>query len=201
MDSTVILQLSEKLLDRGRSLRSPLVVAIDGRSGVGKSTLAAGLAAHLDATIVSGDDFYIGGVAVRDEAPEILYDACIDWRAARGVLRNLVGREEARYRGFDWERFDGSLRDDDTVLRASPIILFEGVYAGRLELRDVVDLSVLVHLSETERLRRIIAREGEISAWEAQWHRAEEWYFSEVVSREDFDLVVDNERLIGTDAT
>jgi hypothetical protein len=103
-------------------------------------------------------------------------------------------------RAFDWERFDGSLGDDETVLPGSPLVLFEGVYAGRLELREVVDLAILMEVPEDEPLSRLLAREGVISAWEAQWHRAEEWYFSQVVSREDFDLLVDDERVIGTDA-
>src|SRR3954453_1865421 len=40
------------------ALGQPVVVALDGRSGVGKSTLAAILIKRLGAVVVAGDDFY-----------------------------------------------------------------------------------------------------------------------------------------------
>ena len=92
----------------------------------------------------------------------------------RAVLRDLIEIGEARYRGFDWQAFDGSRRKDETLLRAKPTIILEGVYSGRVGLRHLVDVLVLVTVSEPERVRRLVEREGEISAWEAQWHRAED---------------------------
>jgi uridine kinase len=86
------------------------VVAIDGRSGVGKSTLAAGLAGRLDAAILPGDDFFIGGVEVRSEDRKVLFEECIDWRAARTVLVSLIERGEARYHAFAISRSHCSQR-------------------------------------------------------------------------------------------
>jgi uridine kinase len=163
---------------------------------VGKSTLASELASQLDATVVPGDDFFIGGVIVRNEDPATLFDACIDWRGARGVLRDLIEFGKARYHAFDWERFNGAVRDEETILRATPLVIFEGVYSARFELRDLIDVSILVEASKSERLKRLREREGDISDWEAQWHRAEEWYFSMIMSLDYFDFVMDNERLI-----
>jgi uridine kinase len=40
---------------------APVVVALDGRSGTGKSTLAKQLAATVGAVIINCDDFYAGG--------------------------------------------------------------------------------------------------------------------------------------------
>lgn len=51
----------------------PFVVAIDGRSGVGKSTFARDLAERLGAALVEGDDFFAGGwpsaTTARENAP------------------------------------------------------------------------------------------------------------------------------------
>jgi uridine kinase len=70
---------------------------------VGKSTLASKLASQLDATVVPGDDFFIGGVVVRNEDPATLFDACIDWQAARDVLHDLIEFGEAQlHRAEDW---------------------------------------------------------------------------------------------------
>jgi uridine kinase len=150
----------------------PVVVPIDGRSGAGKTTLAGGLAKQIDATIISGDDFYVGGVALRSDPPEVLVNACIDWKAARRVIRDLIDTQHAKYRAFDWEKFDGSVLEYETVLHLRGIVVLEGVYSARPELRDVVDVAVLVHLRETERMNRLLTREQKISDWEKQWHRA-----------------------------
>lgn len=77
----------------------PLFVGIDGRSGVGKSTLAAALSKDLveagdgagDVTVIDGDDFYAGGSAEvwdRQTAAEKA-DRVIDWRRQRDVLQRL----------------------------------------------------------------------------------------------------------------
>lgn len=196
MGSNAIRQLSNRLLDLCGTVSRPLVVAIDGRSGVGKSTLASKLASQLDATVVPGDDFFTGGVVVRNEDPATLFDACIDWQAARDVLHDLIEFGEARYHAFDWESFSGAIRDGETILRASPFVILEGVYSARFELREIVDVAILMNISESERQERLQEREGEITEWEAQWHRAEDWYFSMVISRDDFDFVMDSERLV-----
>jgi cytidylate kinase len=47
----------------------PYVVAIDGRSGVGKSTLALRLVEALDACLLDGDAFFRGGVVLRRDTP------------------------------------------------------------------------------------------------------------------------------------
>lgn len=136
MSSRAILQLSNRLLDLCRTATRPTIVAIDGRSGVGKSTLASDLASQLDAAIVPGDDFFVGGVVVRNEDPATLFDACIDWKAARDVLHDLMEFGEARYHAFDWECFDGTLRDEETVRKATRIVIFEGVYSARSRVAE-----------------------------------------------------------------
>ena len=168
-----------------------LIIAIDGRSGVGKSTLAAGLAQKMQAVCIEGDDFFAGGVDLREDAAEALAAACIDWRRQRRVLEQLKQGRSAQYNPFDWQAFDGSLSEIPVQVQAREIILLEGVYSARPELRDLVDLTVLVRLPEAERQQRLLAREGEISDWERQWHRAEDWYFDNIAPESSFDLVVD----------
>lgn len=181
-------------LARQVSLRrqaGPFLVAIDGRSGVGKSTLAAGLARALHGVCIEGDDFYAGGVDLRQDSAETLAGVCIDWRRQRVVLEALKNGQAAAYAPFDWEALDGSLAAHLVRVEARDVLLFEGVYSARPELRDLVDLAVLVRVSEAERQQRLLAREGEISAWERQWHRAEDWYFDSIAPEGSFDLVVD----------
>ncbi len=173
----------------------PRVVAIDGRSGSGKSTLAAALAQALrkrglTVEVIEGDDFFAGGVSVRPEPAAVLVDLCIDWRRQREVLERLRGGLEARWHRFDWEAFDGSLEAKARACEPAEIVVLEGVYSGRPELADLVDLKVLVSVADEVRQERLLAREGEIGPWERQWHEAEDVYFSEIAPDDDFDVVL-----------
>ncbi len=160
----------------------PWIVALDGPSGAGKSTLAAQLEAKLNATRIEGDDFFAGGVQVRRDSPAERARDCIDWRRQRPVLQALLEGRPAQYLGFDWDAFDGRLRSLATRVVPSALILLEGVYSARPELSDLLDLRVLVDTPRALRLTRLEAREGHLSAWEKQWHEAEDWYFEQLAA-------------------
>lgn len=169
----------------------PTLVAIDGRSGVGKSTFAGELARVLNAAVIDGDDFFAGGVEVRADTPRERAASCIDWRRQRPVLESLRQNRPATWRRFDWDAFDGSLESRETRCDPRPIILLEGVYSGRPELADLLDARYLLTVPPEVRLARLLSREGAIGPWERQWHEAEEHYFSEVAPPSGFDLVFD----------
>ncbi|MGR3399571.1 MAG: hypothetical protein ACU0DH_00365 [Paracoccus sp. (in: a-proteobacteria)] len=38
-------------------------------------------------------------------------------------------------------------------------------------------------------MRQLLEREGEIGAWEKQWHLAEDWYFATLAPRRNFDAI------------
>lgn len=157
---------------------------------MGKSTLAAQIAEAVEGQIIHGDDFFAGGVEVRPEPAEQLAKVCIDRRAVASVLATLCTGQTARFHAFDWKRFDGRLREKETVVSPDGLIILEGVYSNHPELRPFLDLSVLIETSDDTRLQRLIAREGELTAWERQWHRAEDHYFAKLALPESFDLVI-----------
>jgi uridine kinase len=74
----------------------PIVVALDGRSGAGKSTIAAGLAAALPATVVRTDDFFAAEVSSAGwdarRAAERARDA-LDWRRLRELALEPLRRQ------------------------------------------------------------------------------------------------------------
>lgn len=132
-----------------------------GRSGAGKSTLAQSLGETSDAALIEGDDFYAGGIELRDDSAEAR-GACIDWTRQRSVLEALRAGREAVWRAFDREAFDGRLREEATRLKPRRIVILEGVYAAHPELADLVDLRVMLTASDDVRLARLMAREGTI---------------------------------------
>lgn len=182
------------LIERASALasrRSPVIIGIDGRSGVGKSTLAGALAEALGAQVVDGDAFFAGGVGLHQGTAEARADACIDRQKLRAVLAELRAGRAATYRPFDWDAFDGRLQTSPATVPVAPLYLLEGVYACHPDLHGRLDLKVLAHVAPEVRMTRLLAREGSIGPWETQWHEAEDWYFSALMPPDRFDVAVD----------
>lgn len=170
---------------------APVLVAVDGRSGAGKSTFAAALATAAQASLVDGDAFYAGGLNVRNDTVQERADACIDRPKLRATLENLKAGRAAIYRPFDWDAFDGSLAALPVIVEPARVIIVEGVYSAHPDFADLLDVRILLSAPDDLRNQRLVVREGSVGPWERQWHEAEEWYFAHLARRDDFDLVID----------
>ncbi|MEM8826497.1 MAG: hypothetical protein AAGD40_06180 [Pseudomonadota bacterium] len=173
--------------------QSVLSVAIDGRSGAGKSSVAEAVARQTGATLLHVDDFFDGGTAVHYSLSlERLVDICIDRVSLRRVVKSLKSGQNTSFSPFDWKAFDGSRVQEQIGLRASKLLIVEGVYSFHPQVRDLIDIAALVVVADEERIKRLIQREGEISDWERQWLRAEDWYFSQVSPPDAFHQHIEN---------
>jgi uridine kinase len=198
-ESKVVAEIQARLVGRSR----PLVVAIDGHSGCGKSELAARLADGLDAVVVPSDDFYASDVtdvewAARSPAERVA--DVIDWRRLRAdAVEPLIAGRTASWYPFDFEgkRPEGTFPRSTlrVTLKPAAVVILDGAYSSRPELADVIDLSVFVDVPPAERHRRLVERDGGAytEAWEKRWKAAEDHYFSLVRPPSSFDLVVVNE--------
>ncbi|MEU4394115.1 hypothetical protein [Kribbella sp. NPDC023855] len=142
----------------------PCIVAVDGRSGGGKSTLARRLAGVVPGSaVVHVDD-------VAWNAPMFGWAELL----AGGVLEPLRRGEAVSYRPPAWEahRRSGSI----VVPADRSMVIVEGVGAGRRELTDLIDCLIWVQSDFAEAERRGLARDlasgvnGDIDATIAFWH-------------------------------
>jgi uridine kinase len=173
---------------------SPVVVALDGRSGTGKSTLAEWMAGQLGGIRVDQDDFYSGGEIHEWQrlTPQEKVDRVIDWSRVRDeVLLPLRAGRGASWRPFNWGTMIG-LSPETITAQPSSIVILDGAYSARPELGDLIDLSILVTLDDAVRRERLRQREGEeiASAWHPVWDEAEDCYFGTIRPPEAFDLVI-----------
>ncbi|MCI0385877.1 uridine kinase [Streptomyces sp. CNQ085] len=142
------------------------LVAVDGHAGSGKSTLAGLLAAEL------------GGAPVLHLDDLASHDALFEWTARflEQVAAPLSRGEPARYGVYDWERrvFDG-----ERTLPPAPVVLVEGVGAGRRTLRPRLACVVWLDVPREEAWARGRRRDGPGLAdfWNG-WERAEERHFT-----------------------
>lgn len=95
------------LVEKIRSLMAgrtkPFLVALDGRSGVGKSTMAQSIVQEMDGIIVMGDDFFAGGPDCEWDvrSAEAKVADCIDWRRLRKeALEPLLAGKAASLASF-----------------------------------------------------------------------------------------------------
>ncbi len=159
-----------------RAAKSPLLVGIDGCSAAGKSTLARFIQTHLPAvTIVHGDDFY----RVMDEEARAALDAAggyelyYDWQRLRNeVLEPLSYKQSALYQRRNWST--GQL-GAWVEIQPQGVIVIEGVYTMRPELRAFYDIAIFVETSFSLRMCRQAER-TDPSDWVARWEAAEAYY-------------------------
>jgi energy-coupling factor transporter ATP-binding protein EcfA2 len=154
-------ELAALLADRARRGRHPVrLVAVDGHSASGKTTLAGRLAAALPhAAVLHSDDL-------------AWHHSLFDWRPllVDGVLRPLWAGQVVDYRPPPWvERGRaGSIQ----LPAGTETVVLEGVGASRRVLLDLVDTAVWVETDEPERARR---DEERIAAGEVTREVYESW--------------------------
>jgi len=143
----------------------PRVVAVDGRSAAGKTSVAERLrAAAPGAAVVHTDDV-------------AWYESFFGWTEllVRGVLEPLHAGRAVAYRPPAWEA--RGRRGAIAVPAGCPLVLLEGVGAGRRELARWVDALVWMQSDLEQARERGIARDGGNRAAAEFWR---EWEAQEV---------------------
>lgn len=139
---------------------APVIIAIDGRSGAGKTTLALELAAllreHRKVSVFHLEDIYPGwnGLAAGVE------------RYVSTVLEPLSQGLPAQWTSWDWENhYDGALR----TTAPAEVVIVEGVGAAHATARPFVDVVVWVDADPGNRKARALGRDG--ATFAPHWHQ------------------------------
>ncbi|RCG31471.1 dephospho-CoA kinase [Sphaerisporangium album] len=157
------------------------VVALDGPSGAGKTTLGRALAAELDAGLVHMDALYPGWDGLLGGVNRL-----VEW-----VLRPLAAGEAARWRRYDWAL---EAYAEWRELPPSPVVVVEGVGAGALATRPYVSALIWVEAPLAIRKARALGRPEDGAAYAPHWDRwarQEEAYFTADRVRDRADVIVD----------
>lgn len=154
-----------------------VTIAIDGRCGSGKTTLANKLKAYFDCHIFHMDDFYLQEYQRTQERYTEPGGNVDRERFKKEVLEPLQHHQDVLYRPFDCSTMSIS---EGTLYSYKPINIIEGSYSCHPELIDAYDLSIFVDIDETLRLKRIEKRNGKeaLDMFIKKWIPLEEKYFS-----------------------
>jgi len=147
---------------------APVIIAIDGRSGAGKTTLAVELAARLRAhhkvSLFHLEDIYPGwdGLAAGVE------------RYVSTVLTPLSRGEAATWTSWDWtNHYDGDAR----VTLPAEIVIVEGVGAASEPARPFLSAVIWAESPDDIRRTRALDRDGDTYTpfWDQWAAQEEEW--------------------------
>lgn len=190
-DPNVLEEAASRISGLGR--RQTVLVGIDGRGGSGKSTFARELAALLpNATVVQFDDFYRPADEGKRRAASGNEEVggSFDWRRVRDqVLQPLVDGEGVRYQRYDW---DSDELAEWHLISPGGMVIVEGNYSTRDELRDYYDLTIWVDTPQEVRLRRGVERDGEDARarWLEEWIPEEDRYVTAYQPADRADIVI-----------
>lgn len=172
---------------RGEGKR-PVVIAVDGMAGSGKTTLCGLLWERLDAAVIHMDDFFL---PQGFRTPERLWEpgGNVDYeRFLEEVVPYLRCGEPFGYRVFDAHahRYTGT-----RLVEAKEFLIVEGSYSRHPKFGEIYDLRVFCETDPETQLRRVTERDPvRKEMFRAMWIPMENRYFEAFGIRETSDIVV-----------
>ena len=154
------------------------MVAIDGRSGAGKTRLAAELSPELGAAVVSLEDLYGGWDGLERGIGMLVSE----------VLEPLAAGRAVRVPRYDWVARAWA---EPAVLEPPEVLIVEGAGAGARRAAAFESLVVWLEAPTAVRKQRALDRDGETFAphWD-QWAAQEDAMLARERTPERADLVL-----------
>ena len=154
------------------------LIAIDGRAGAGKTTLAARFFDELSVDkrveVIHMDDLYDGWENALDEG-------------LTKTLESIVNAHQKK-EGFEIDIFNWQSMSFDSKRQINPvdILILEGVGAGQKVVRDAGATLYWLDIDADDGIARVLKRDGnQIASQMKQWQIAQEIHFLRDMTREN----------------
>lgn len=161
-------------VDQMLSQKGRCILAIDGDSGAGKTTLARLLHQMYHCTVIHMDDFFLPASRKAKERLEIP-GGNVDWeRFLSEIAPAFQNRQSISYRRFDCHH---QTLNAPVSLPLTPLVVVEGSYSHHPKLRHLYDLTMFLSLSAPAQQKRIAARSPSLlPRFLAEWIPLEKAY-------------------------
>ena len=164
------------------------IIAIDGRCGSGKTTLANAISEDFNCNVFHMDDFYL---PLEKRTKERLDESGGNIERQRFLEEVIVparNGEAVFYKAFDCKL--QSLKASVTM-KPKSIVITEGSYSCHNDFHALYDLHIFLTVSPEKQKERIKKRNGEegYKAFENKWIPYEERYFKEQDVKSKCELV------------
>ena len=154
------------------------LIAIDGRAGAGKTTLAARffdeLSVDKTVEVIHMDDLYDG------------WENALDEHLTK-TLESIVNAHQKK-EGFEIDIFNWQSMSFDSKRQINPvdILILEGVGAGQKVVRDAGATLYWLDIDADDGIARVLKRDGnQIASQMKQWQIAQEIHFLRDMTREN----------------
>lgn len=159
------------------------IIAIDGRAGAGKTTLAQELflAFSLDrkVTVIHLDEIYAGwDLALTDTLKNSLVQ----------ILESVRSGGSTKFPIYDWAQ--GRFNETREITPCD-LIIIEGVGSAQSLVREYATVTIWLDIDPQTGLRRVLARDGSrIHDQMNRWQIREEEHFRTEATRENADFIL-----------
>ncbi len=176
MELNDILQKIESGLQAKRKLK-PFVVAIDGMSASGKTTLGHQLQKHFPKSNLFHMDDYFLQPHQRTKKRLSELGGNVDYeRFKEEIVLHLANKYGLTYQAYycSTQRLGSKIR-----VPWMPLVIIEGVYSQHPYFGDIYDLRIFCEISKEEQRNRILKRNGEakLQRFIHEWIPKEMEYF------------------------
>lgn len=181
------LQAVRELVRRG----NPVIAAIDGRCGSGKSGLAQIMRKIFSCNVFHMDDFYLP-MNKRAENWRQLPGGNMDFDRFRSEV--LLPSRSGKTVAFHPFKCRSGGYGQTEYISPCTLTVAEGSYSQHPELSGLYDLKIFLTCSKEVQNRRLMAREGEhFSAFESLWIPMEEHYIQSCGIEQNSSIVLNTD--------
>ena len=169
----------------------PLIIAFDGRSASGKTSLSERLKIELNIPVIHTDDFY----RPKNQNGEFEiseFDGNFDIiRFKHEVVEQLKTKTTFKYGVFDCKL---GIIDRYNEINVSNCCIIEGAYSLNPNLGEYADIKVFFDVDEETQKQRILLRNGEkqLENFKKIWLPAEERYLEHYQIKKSCDITVNS---------
>lgn len=199
----------DKIIEAVKKLVTPektIVIGIDGLGGSGKSTISEVIKDTLiedgiNTVLLHIDDFiHPRTVRYNENYEEWECYKYLQWRydyLIREIIKPVKKGKEFSGEVEIYDKENDSYIMQRLEIPLGTVIIIEGVFLQRKELSGIFDYMVYIDVSENERLKRVLKRDGYIGdeeqirkKYENRYFPAERKYFNSYSPRDNADIVI-----------
>lgn len=162
-----------KKIKRLTNEKDRIIIGIDGPAAAGKSTLAYKLQEEFNGTVFHMDDYFLTD-DLRTEERLNTPGGNVDYERMHKEIFLHLSEDKITYNKYNC-RTKHFEEESETLQN---VIIIEGVYSHRPELKHYYDVSVFLDIEEEEQLKRLEKRNAMlVNRFKSEWLPMENKYF------------------------